>query len=60
MALDPTNPVYYSNRAAVYSLLGSHAKAVEDANSAIQADSMYVKAYSRLGYVFPLHPSYFT
>lgn len=51
--LDPTNPVYYSNCAAAHSLLGDHVKAVENAERAIQADPLFVKAYHRLGYVFP-------
>jgi small glutamine-rich tetratricopeptide repeat-containing protein alpha len=48
-ALDPTNPVYYSNCAAAHSLLGDHVKALENAKSAIQADSSFIKAYHRLG-----------
>jgi small glutamine-rich tetratricopeptide repeat-containing protein alpha len=51
-ALDPTNPIYYSNCAAAHSQLGEHTKAIEYAKKAIQVDSSYIKAYSRLGYVF--------
>jgi small glutamine-rich tetratricopeptide repeat-containing protein alpha len=49
IALDSTNPVYYSNRAAAYSSSGDHASAVADAEKAIQVDPMFVKAYHRLG-----------
>ena len=47
--LDPTNPVYYSNRAAAYSSKGDHLSAVGDAEKAIEVDPSYVKAYHRLG-----------
>jgi len=49
VALDPTNPVYYSNRAAAYSSKGDHLSAVGDAEKAISVDSKFVKAYHRLG-----------
>jgi small glutamine-rich tetratricopeptide repeat-containing protein alpha len=49
--LDPTNPVYYSNRAAAYSSKGDHLAAVGDAEKAISVDPKFVKAYHRLGYV---------
>lgn len=49
--LDPTNPVYYSNRAAAHSSSGDHAAAVVDAEKAIEADPKFIKAYHRLGYV---------
>ena len=47
--LDPTNAVYYSNRAAAYSSKGEHSSAVLDAEKAIEADPSFVKAYHRLG-----------
>ncbi|KAG1715804.1 hypothetical protein ID866_1380 [Astraeus odoratus] len=50
IALDPTNPVYYSNRAAAYSTMGNHAGAILDAEKAIEVDPKFVKAYSRLGH----------
>lgn len=50
IALDPTNAVYFSNRAAAYSSKGDHSSAVEDAKRAIDLDPAFVKAYSRLGY----------
>ena len=49
--LDPTNPVYYSNRAAAYSSKGDHLAAVRDAEKAISVDPHFIKAYHRLGYV---------
>jgi len=54
VALDPTNPVYYSNRAAAYSSKGDHLSAVGDAEKAISVDPNFIKAYHRLGYVLPL------
>ncbi|RPD81654.1 TPR-like protein [Lentinus tigrinus ALCF2SS1-7] len=53
IALDPTNAVYYSNRAAAYSSKGEHSSAVLDAEKAIEADQSFVKAYHRLGCVVP-------
>jgi small glutamine-rich tetratricopeptide repeat-containing protein alpha len=49
IALDPTHPVYYSNRAAAYSAEGSHEKAVEDAEESLRRDPKFVRGYSRLG-----------
>lgn len=51
IALHGTNAIYYSNRAAAYSHIGQHHKAIEDCKQAIAIDPHYVKAYSRLGYV---------
>ena len=51
IALDASNPVYYSNRAAAYSSKGDHSSAVGDAEKAIEVDPSFVKAYSRLGCV---------
>ncbi|KAF8905462.1 hypothetical protein CPB84DRAFT_1771480 [Gymnopilus junonius] len=48
--LDPTNPVYYSNRAAAHSSKGDHLSAVGDAEKAISVDPNFVKAYHRLGH----------
>ncbi|KAF8971450.1 hypothetical protein BDZ97DRAFT_1786578 [Flammula alnicola] len=50
IALDPSNPVYYSNRAAAHSSKGDHLSAVGDAEKAISVDSKFVKAYHRLGH----------
>ena len=49
--LDPTNPVYFSNRAAAYSSIDDYDSAIEDAKKAADLDPTFVKAYSRLGYV---------
>lgn len=49
IALDSSNPVYYSNRAAAYASKGDHASAILDAEKAIEVDPTFVKAYSRLG-----------
>ncbi|KAI0793280.1 TPR-like protein [Abortiporus biennis] len=48
--LDPTNAVYYSNRAAANSSKGDHAEAILDAEKAIEVDPSFVKAYHRLGH----------
>ncbi|KAE8224631.1 hypothetical protein CF319_g2515 [Tilletia indica] len=47
---DPTNPVYYSNRAAAYSQIQQHDKAIEDASMAKELDPKFARAYSRLGH----------
>lgn len=47
--LDPTNAVFYSNRAAAYSSKASHNEAILDAEKAIEVDPSFVKAYHRLG-----------
>lgn len=46
---DPTNPVYYSNRAAAFSSIEDHDSAIDDAKKAAELDPSFVKAYSRLG-----------
>lgn len=50
IAADPTNAVYYGNRAAAYSQLSHHELAVYDAKKALQINPDYSKAYSRLGH----------
>lgn len=52
IALDPTNAVYYSNRAAAYSSKNDHANAILDAEKAIEVDPGFVRAYHRLGSVY--------
>lgn len=47
---NPSNPVYYSNRAAAHSQAGDHESAIEDAMSAREIDENYTKAYSRMGW----------
>lgn len=51
IALDPSNAVYYSNRAAAYSSKNDHTSAIADAEKAIETDSGFVRAYHRLGSV---------
>jgi len=51
--LDPSTPVFYSNRAAAYSSKGdnlSHMSAIADAEKAIEVDPSFIKAYHRLGH----------
>lgn len=50
--LNPSNPVYFSNRAAAWSQAGNHEKAIEDANRAKEIDPAFTKAYSRLGHAY--------
>ncbi|WBW73351.1 TRC complex (ER membrane insertion) TPR repeat subunit Sgt2 [Schizosaccharomyces osmophilus] len=47
--LDPTSPVYYSNRAAAYSQLGQYESSVEDALTSLSIDPKHARAYGRLG-----------
>jgi small glutamine-rich tetratricopeptide repeat-containing protein alpha len=47
--LDPTNAVYYSNRAAAYSMISEHFKALDDAKESIALNPSYSKAHNRLG-----------
>lgn len=50
--LDPTNPVYYSNRAAAHSSVEDHYSAIEDAEKALELDPKFAKAYSRMGHAY--------
>ncbi|KAL7628019.1 Small glutamine-rich tetratricopeptide repeat-containing protein 2 [Parahypoxylon ruwenzoriense] len=49
LALNSTNAVYLSNRAAAYSAARDHASARTDAEAAVGIDPKYTKAWSRLG-----------
>lgn len=50
--LNPSNAIYFSNRAAAHSGAGDHASAIEDAQQALSIDPEYTKAYSRLGLAY--------
>lgn len=50
--LDGKNPVFYCNRAAVYSKLNNHQQAIKDCHTALSIDPTYCKAYSRLGLAY--------
>ncbi|KAJ3148269.1 hypothetical protein HDU89_004866 [Geranomyces variabilis] len=52
IALNPENPVYYSNRAAAYTQVSKFDDAVADAKKAVEIDSNYSKAYSRMGQAY--------
>ncbi|KAI9310260.1 hypothetical protein BX666DRAFT_2009767 [Dichotomocladium elegans] len=52
ISLNPSQAVYYGNRAAAYSQQGDHQKALEDAKKAIELDPKYSKGYSRLGHAY--------
>ncbi|KAF9804426.1 hypothetical protein SFRURICE_014346 [Spodoptera frugiperda] len=47
--LDPTNPVYFCNRAAAHFKLGDNEGAVADCTAALTLQPDYSKAHSRLG-----------
>ena len=44
---EPTNPTYYSNRAAAYQKLMDFQKAVEDSKLALKQDPKFTKAWMR-------------
>lgn len=48
--LYPNNAIYYANRAAAYTSLRRHDKAIEDCKKAVVIDPNYGKAYSRMGF----------
>lgn len=49
MELDSANAVFPCNRAAAYSKMGDHQKAIEDCQKALSLDPNYGKAYGRMG-----------
>ncbi|XP_069502733.1 small glutamine-rich tetratricopeptide repeat-containing protein alpha isoform X1 [Ambystoma mexicanum] len=49
LELNPSNAVYFCNRAAAYSKLGNYMGAVRDCERAISIDPGYSKAYGRMG-----------
>eukprot|EP01096_Ripella_sp_DP13-Kostka_P016678 TRINITY_DN8211_c0_g1_i1.p1 TRINITY_DN8211_c0_g1~~TRINITY_DN8211_c0_g1_i1.p1 ORF type:complete len:438 (+),score=246.01 TRINITY_DN8211_c0_g1_i1:87-1316(+) len=47
--INPTNPIYFANRAAAYSHQKKHLEAIQDCKKAIELDPNYSKGWSRLG-----------
>lgn len=52
IALDPTNPVFYCNRAATHSRLGDYQRAADDCKLSLRYDPNYSKAYGRMGIAY--------
>jgi len=50
LTLHPNNPIYLSNRAAAFSNTGNYDAAIRDAETAVDTDPSYSKAWSRLGH----------
>ncbi|KAJ6232157.1 hsp70-hsp90 organizing protein [Anaeramoeba flamelloides] len=56
---DPKNPIYYSNRAAAYTKLGSIPQAEKDCDYILEhLDPKFVKAFTRKGFLFLLTKQY--
>ncbi|KAJ3438249.1 heat shock protein sti1-like protein [Anaeramoeba flamelloides] len=56
---DPKNPIYYSNRAAAYTKLGSIPQAEKDCDYILEnLDPKFVKAYTRKGFLYLLKKQY--
>ncbi|KAI8846137.1 hypothetical protein BC829DRAFT_376017 [Chytridium lagenaria] len=45
--LQPSNPTYYGNRSAAYTMLKKHAESVLDCRTSLNMDSTQIKVYSR-------------
>lgn len=52
ITLDPTNPVFYCNRAAAHSRLNDYQKAADDCKMSLRYDPNYGKAYGRMGIAY--------
>jgi len=50
--MNPSNSIYYANRAAAYSHLGNHDSAIEDCKKSIASNPNYSKAHGRLGLAY--------
>eukprot|EP01087_Luapelamoeba_hula_P007929 TRINITY_DN1954_c0_g1_i3.p1 TRINITY_DN1954_c0_g1~~TRINITY_DN1954_c0_g1_i3.p1 ORF type:complete len:339 (+),score=45.19 TRINITY_DN1954_c0_g1_i3:63-1079(+) len=48
LSLDPTNPIYFSNRSMAYAQQGNWESALSDAEQAVCLQSQWAKAYFRL------------
>lgn len=46
--IDPTSPIYFSNRSACYSFKHEWENALSDAKKSIELDSKFIKGYFRL------------
>ena len=49
IVMNPNNAIYYANRAAAYSHMDLHEKAIADCLESIRINPSYSKAYGRLG-----------
>ncbi|KAJ3216885.1 hypothetical protein HDU67_008792 [Dinochytrium kinnereticum] len=45
--LQPSNPTYYGNRSAAYTMLGKHSESVIDCRTSLSLDPSQIKVYSR-------------
>jgi len=52
IALDPSNAIYYSNRAAAYAKLQDNKNSILDCEKALNIDPSYSKAYGRMGLAY--------
>jgi len=52
ISLNNQNAVYFCNRAAAHSKIGSHQSAIDDCVQAIEIDPTYSKAYGRMGLAY--------
>lgn len=50
--LNPTDPVYYCNRAAAFSKIDEFRKAIDDCQKALKLQPSYAKAYGRMGLAY--------
>lgn len=50
--MDPTNPVFYCNRAAAHSRLNDYQRAADDCKLSLRYDPNYSKAYGRMGIAY--------
>ncbi|GJR60519.1 small glutamine-rich tetratricopeptide repeat-containing protein [Tanacetum coccineum] len=52
IAFGGDNAIYYCNRAAAYIQTCQYAEAILDCQKSIEIDPNYIKAYTRLGYIY--------
>jgi small glutamine-rich tetratricopeptide repeat-containing protein alpha len=58
IVLDPSNHIYWANRAVAYYKLGKFTEAVDDCKQAIAIEPKYTKAHYRLGQSYAAQRSY--